>query len=250
MGSAMAAGLGNKGYEIVVSDIKRDRMKLAEDEYGFPSIPEKPLLVGSTDITVIAVKPQELDDLFDEIGDAAENKRLISVIAGRRMIDFITALRPSCLSRFMPNLAATVASAAVGVAFSKDAPPDFRDDSLDIAGAIGRAYEIPERLMPAITGLSGSGIAFVFAFFHAMALGGVSAGVPYPKSLDISLTAIEGALKVIRKSGENPGEWINRVISPAGTTIAGIKALEEKGFTAAVMEAVAQASQRAEELEG
>lgn len=139
---------------------------------------------------------------------------------------------------------------------SREMPPSMEDmDSfkarcLQIAGAVGKPIEIPERLMPMMTGLSGSGIAFVFQFVHAMALGGVKTGFGYPSALETALQVVEGAVEVLRNTGEAPSTWITRVASPAGTTIEGLQVLEEGGFTASVMGAVEAASRRATELEG
>ena len=139
---------------------------------------------------------------------------------------------------------------------SREMPPSmeemdsFKAQCLQIAGAVGKPIQIPERLMPMMTGLSGSGIAFVFQFLHAMALGGVKTGFGYSAALETALQVVEGAVEVLRKTGETPSAWITRVASPAGTTIEGLQVLEEGGFTASVMRAVEAASRRAEELEG
>ena len=133
---------------------------------------------------------------------------------------------------------------------SKEEMDSFKTQCLQIAGAVGKPIQIPERLMPMMTGLSGSGIAFVFQFVHAMALGGVKTGFGYSAALETALQVVEGAVEVLRKTGETPSAWITRVASPAGTTIEGLQVLEEGGFTASVMGAVEAASRRAEELEG
>jgi pyrroline-5-carboxylate reductase len=133
---------------------------------------------------------------------------------------------------------------------SKEEMDSFKAQCLQIAGAVGKPIQIPERLMPMMTGLSGSGIAFVFQFLHAMALGGVKTGFGYSAALETALQVVEGAVEVLRKTGEAPSAWITRVASPAGTTIEGLQVLEEGGFTASVMGAVEAASRRAEELEG
>ena len=108
---------------------------------------------------------------------------------------------------------------------------------------------IPEKLMAAITGLSGSGIAFVFHFVHALALGGVREGFPYPQALEHALDTIDGATALLRSTGDHPIAFESRVCSPAGTTIEGVKALEKGGFTDAVLEAVSASARRAHELE-
>lgn len=253
MGSALAAGLKDTEYTLAVSEAKKDRARVAAEQYGLEVYAEKKDLLVFADILVIAVKPQELDSLVDELNSQTalvKGKLAISIIAGRSIEYVMSRLELGAMARFMPNLAATVGKAAVGVAYSPEASAEFKKDCINIASAIGKPYELPESLIAAITGLSGSGIAYVFSFIHAMALGGVKTGIPYPKALDIALDTVEGAAAVVRKSGENPIEWLSRVISPAGTTIQGIAALEENAFTHGVMKAVESAARRAKELEG
>jgi pyrroline-5-carboxylate reductase len=150
----------------------------------------------------------------------------------------------------MPNLAAQEQKALVGISYSPSVTNDFKQDCISIAEAMGTPCELPESLMPAVTGLSGSGIAFVFSFLHAMALGGVNAGIPYPKALDIALATVEGAVALVKKSGQNPITLLSQVVSPAGTTIKGISCLEQYGFNYSVISAVQAAAERAKELEG
>jgi pyrroline-5-carboxylate reductase len=149
----------------------------------------------------------------------------------------------------MPSLAAVKGASLVGVSFHPAATPQMRDDSLTIAGALGAHLEIKENLMSAMTGVSGSGLAYVFSFVHAMALGGVAAGFDYKTALSVAVAGLEGAVSLL-KDGTHPLELASRVTSPAGTTIQGVRALERGGFTAAVMEAVEAAARRATELEG
>ena len=255
MGSALAAGLKDTDYTLAVSEAKKDRARMAAEQYGLKVYAEKKDLLSFADIIVIAVKPQELDSLVDELRSheliaLLKDKPAISIIAGRSIEYVMRCLEPAAVARFMPNLAATVGKAAVGVAYSPESSAEFKEDCINIASAIGKPYELPENLIAAITGLSGSGIAYVFSFIHAMALGGVKTGIPYPKALDITLSTVAGAAALVSQSGENPIEWLNRVVSPAGTTIQGITALEENAFTYGIIRAVESAAQRAAELEG
>lgn len=251
MGSALAKGLLNKKseYEVVVAEAKRDRITEATEKHHITVVDKKELFARA-DIAVIAVKPQELTRFFGETGKSAQNGKIISIVAGRTIDFFKQHLSTDTVCRFMPNLAAMEGKALVGIAFGDGADEEFRKDCTAIAGALGTPCELPENLMPAVTGLSGSGIAYVFAFVHALALGGVASGIQYQTSIQIALKTIEGACAVMEKSGENPVELLSRVISPAGTTIAGIRALEAGGFTAAVIDAVESSAFRAAELEG
>jgi pyrroline-5-carboxylate reductase len=251
MGAALAAGLikGKGDYEIIVSEAKPERIKVATEEYSL-SVVEKKSLFSRADIVVIAVKPQELTALFLEIERLARDKKIISIVAGRKIQFFQQHLGTNMVSRFMPNLAAMEGKALVGLSFSSEADNDFRNDCTRIAEALGTPCELPESLIPSVTGLSGSGIAFVFAFIHAMALGGVASGIPYATSIMIALKTIEGACAVMEKSGGNPIDLLSKVISPAGTTIVGVCALEAEGFAYSVIEAIESATKRAKELEG
>jgi pyrroline-5-carboxylate reductase len=250
MGTAIATGLGKMKSEFtcITSEKKEERVEVARQMKI--ELRDNASLVRDSDLVLLAVKPQELDTLFKEIGPHSKGKTFISIIAGKKIELFKEKLQSNRIVRFMPNLAATERKALVGVSFPEGSDDELRKDVIAIASAIGEPCELPESLMPAVTGLSGSGIAYVFAFAHAMALGGVSSGIAYPKALSIAIKTIEGAAALLGKSGENPIALLCRVISPAGTTIQGVNALEKGGFTYSVIEAVERATDRAKELEG
>jgi pyrroline-5-carboxylate reductase len=250
MGGALASGLKETGeFDILVAEKKPEKTTLAKQTFNL-TVVQLPGLIQSSDIIIIAVKPQELGILFKDISSLTKDKKIISIAAGTKISFFKEHLGTEKIARFMPNLAASEGKSLVGVSFSEQVDEEFKQDCLRIAQAIGTPCELPESLMPAVTGLSGSGIAFVFAFIHAMALGGVSSGIAYPNSLMIALKTIEGALAVMEKTKEHPVELLSKVISPAGTTIRGVTALEKEGFTYSVIKAVENAASRAFELEG
>ncbi len=250
MGSALAAGLQRAGaFAVTVNDVRAERTREARERFGLAVVDDKKELFAGSDIVVLAVKPQEWRGLAPLLGGMGRGRAVISIMAGVGLAGIREELQADAVARFMPNLAAREARALVGVAFGEPAPEPFREAAFDVARAIGTPLEVPEHLMAAITGISGSGIAFVFAFLHALALGGVSVGLAYPKALTAALATVEGAVEVVRGSGENPVEWITRVASAAGTTIRGLEALEAGGFTHAVMKAVEQAAARAAEME-
>ena len=231
------------------------RAAVAKKRFGAADLTGKPeKFFAFADHFLIAVKPQDTIEALKTAKPYSKNKRFITIVAGKPIDFYRQFLDTPYIARFMPSLAAMYRKAAVGVCFQNDEPLSkevlaFRKEALVVAGALGLPLEVPERLMPAITGISGSGIAYVFAFVHALALGGVKTGLPYDKALTVALQVVEGGVEVLRKTGEHPGSLISKVTSPAGTTIAGIQALEEAAFTAAVMQAVEAASERAEALE-
>ncbi len=259
MGEAFAAGLKDKFPQTAFAVVEKlpSRVTIAKDRYNaldFTGDWEK--FFSHARVVILAVKPQDAESLLREISNYSEGKRFVSIMAGKQISFLQKYLHTPYLSRFMPNLAAMYGKAAIGVAFLEGAaiPSSemevFRSECLQIAGAVGKPIQIPERLMPMMTGLSGSGIAFVFQFIHSMALGGVKTGLGYSAALETAVQVVEGAIEVLQRSGESPSTWITRVASPGGTTIEGLQVLEESAFTAAVMQAVEAASRRAEELEG
>ena len=251
MGEALAAGLVRKlpSAAIVVHDVKRERVEAAARQQKLTVARSAGEVLQDSDITILCVKPQDFSALAAELREAARGRRVISILAGKKIQAIAEGLGTDQVARFMPSLAAVKGASLVGVSFHPAVTQQMRDDSLAIAGALGAPLEIQEKLMSAMTGVSGSGLAYVFSFVHAMALGGVAAGFDYTTALSVAVACLEGAVSLL-KDGTHPLELASRVISPAGTTIQGVRALERGGFTAAVMEAVEAAARRATELEG
>ncbi len=251
MGKALGKGLqsGKPEGSCGFFDIDPAIAKMAAEICGGAWYSDMEELYRKAEIIVIAVKPQHLKDLWLQLPENAADKKYISIVAGKPISLFEEALGTDQVIRFMPNLAAKVSSSVVAISFGERTDDTFRSRSRDIASAIGHPIELPEHLLAAFTGLSGSGIAYVFAFLHAMALGGTDAGIPYGKSLEIAYGTVEGAVKLLREEGVKPTEYLTRVTSAGGTTIKGVKALEEGRFTATVMNAVEAAAQKAEAFE-
>lgn len=251
MGAAISLGLRSAHPKLGLAfyDLDREKAEQAAAECGGSVCSSYAELFKRTEVIVIAVKPQHLTALFADINELSRNREFISIAAGKPVSLFTTNLRTSKVIRFMPNLAAKVGESVVGISAVEGLDEEFRSTAFEAAKAIGIPVEIPERLMPAITGLSGSGIAYVFAFLHAMALGGTDAGFSYQQALDIAYSTCRGAVEVLRSEGIGPAEYLTRVTSAGGTTIRGIKALEEGGLTPTVMEAINAAAERAREIE-
>ncbi len=171
------------------------------------------------------MKPQDFAALAAEVKEASRGRQVISILAGRRIQAIADALGTDQVVRFMPTLAAVKGASLVGVSFHRAATARLRQDALAVAGALGSCLEIPEKLMSAMTGVSGSGLAYVLQFVHAMAQGGVAAGFDYRTALSVAVAGLEGAASLL-KDGTHPMELASRVTSPAGTTIQGVRALE------------------------
>lgn len=259
MGESVVTSLLKYGgeYKIGILEKRGERVVLAMEKYGLIAHKNIKALMDNSDIVIVAVKPQDVSVLLGEMEssflagepDSTIGAGIVSIVAGKRMEIFKKRLGVKNVARFMPNISVRVSGAPVGVSFPEGIDEEFKLDALSIAGALGTAFEIPEGLMPAFTGLSGSGIAFVFKFIHALALGGVSSGLPYKKALHIVTAMFKGTVELLEKSGRDPVDLLHDVISPAGTTIAGITALEKNSFEYAVMAAVKSAALRAKQLE-
>jgi pyrroline-5-carboxylate reductase len=251
MGSALASGLHTKSPETTVFIQEPDPVK-AESAVGEckarVNLPEKEFCEAS-EIILIALKPQLLRKVLENYAPYTRNKKIISIAAGTPISFFTELLSTDQVIRFMPNIAAKVGKALTALSCGDKVSQEFRGEALYLAGCAGNTVELPESSMAAFTGLCGSGIAYVFAFLHALALGGTSEGIPYSTSLEIALGTLEGAVGLVREGDEHPVSLLSKVISPGGTTIQGVAALEEGGFTASVMDAVGRAASRARELE-
>jgi pyrroline-5-carboxylate reductase len=250
MGEAFATGFMRKlpHLSLLAYDAKQDRRDAAASIHGLSIAASAGEVLQGSDLTVLSMKPQDFAAFAAETKGAARGRAVISILAGRKIQAIAESLGTDQVARFMPTLAAVKGAAMVGVSFHPDTSAPMRADALQLAAALGTALEIPEKLMSAMTGVSGSGLAFVFQFVHAMAQGGVAAGFDYRTSLAVAVSALEGAVSLL-KDGAHPMELASRVTSPAGTTIQGVRALEKGGFTAAVMEAVEAAARKAADFE-
>jgi pyrroline-5-carboxylate reductase len=248
MGEAIAACLAAKlpAVTLLVYDEKNERRETAVRRPGVKAAGSASEVLQGSEITVLSIKPQDLAAFAADV--KTRGRPVISILAGQTVDLIAKLLGTDQVARFMPNLAAVKGASMVGISFHAGATEQTRADARSVAAALGTALEIPEKLMGAMTGVSGSGLAFVFQFIHGLALGGVAAGFDYRSALSVAIGTLEGAASLL-KDGTHPLELASRVISPAGTTIQGVRALEKAGFTAAVMEAVEAAARKANEFE-
>ncbi|HET6450996.1 MAG TPA: pyrroline-5-carboxylate reductase [Spirochaetia bacterium] len=250
MGEAFATCLARKipTASLLVYEQKKERREAAARLTGVTVAASASEVLKGSDITILAIKPQDFVSFASELGGAASGRPLISILAGQTIETVSRLMATDQVARFMPNLAAVKGASVVGVSFHPGAADRTREDALAVASALGTCREIPEKLMSAMTGVSGSGLAFVLQFVHGLAQGGVAAGFDYPSALAIAVGTLEGAASLL-KDGTHPLELVSRVTSPAGTTIQGVRALEKAAFTAAVMEAVEAAARKAADFE-
>ena len=207
-------------------------------------------VAAASDVLVLAVKPQAMPGVLVELQPAVGVAHLvISIAAGVPMATLAAGLGPEPrLARVMPNTPALVNEGAAGFALGPTATAGDEALVRRCFNAVGRAFRVPETLLDAVTGLSGSGPAFVYLVIEAMSDGGVRAGLPRDVATVLAAQTVLGAAKMVLETGLHPGVLKDQVTSPGGTTIAGLHALERGGARAAFLDAVDAASRRSGEL--
>ena len=209
-------------------------------------------VVDESDVIFLAVKPQQIIGVMAEIGPKiTADKLVVSIAAGVRLDTLTEGLGTEArLVRVMPNTPCLVGQAACGYCVSKTATPDDAQLINRLLSAVGIAVGVDEKLMDAVTGLSGSGPAFVYVVIEALSDAGVRMGLPRTVSTALAAQTVRGAAEMVLSTGEHTGVLKDKVTSPGGTTIAGLQALESAGLRAALMAAVEAATHRSQELGG
>ncbi|MBO8142355.1 MAG: pyrroline-5-carboxylate reductase [Firmicutes bacterium] len=253
MGGALVRGILRAGLvapgDLYVADADRERLERVAAEHGVrPG--SNAGAAGEADTIIVAVKPHLVPAVLQEIGPVLRpGACVVSVAAGvpLRVIEGGLPLGTAAI-RAMPNTPCLVGEGAVALAAGRHAEPRHLERARRLFGAVGMAIELSETYMDAVTGLSGSGPAYVYVFIEALADGGVKAGLPRDVALRLAAQTVLGAARMVLATGRHPGELKDMVTSPAGTTIAGIAALEDRGFRGACLRAVQAAAERSREL--
>jgi pyrroline-5-carboxylate reductase len=254
IGAAIARGVIRGGLlskeQVMASDVSSALTEAVSHEIGIATTANNSAVCEFADIVILAVKPQIIDGVAREIAKKiASTKLLVSVAAGVPLARLETSLAPGArVVRVMPNLACVVGAGAAGYAAGAHATPKDLEQVGAILNSFGIAMLVEEKYLDAVTGLSGSGPAYVFLFIEALADGGVQAGLARDVALKLATQTVYGAARMARESSSHPGELKDEVASPGGTTIAGVYALEQKGFRGIVMDAVVKATARSKEL--
>lgn len=255
MATALATAWSNAGLLDVARSLASDPFPQARENFttatGVATTTANAVVAERCDVLVIAVKPQILPALLTELQPViGERHFVISIAAGVTLATLATGFgAASHLVRVMPNTPCLVGASATGFA-TRDPQPNNSTELLvqKLFGAVGIAYRVPEHLLDAVTGLSGSGPAFVYMFIEALADGGVKCGLPRATAQSLAAQTVLGAARMVIETGQHPGALKDAVASPAGTTIAGIHALEQAAFRAAAINAVEAATHRTQEL--
>lgn len=254
MGEALAAGIVGAGHAareaIVLAEPLEARRNYLKDKYSFDTVATPPEAAEGAETVLFAVKPQDLSKVFDQLrGKISAAQLLVSIVAGAPTRRYTRAFgEKTRIIRVMPNTPALLRAGAAAVCAGGAATEADLDTARAMLESVGRAVVVKEALMDAVTGLSGSGPAYVFQFIEALADGGVRAGLPRDTALLLAAQTVKGAAKMVLELGEHPGRLKDMVASPGGTTIAGLHVLEKKGLRGAVMDAVLAATKRSAEL--
>ncbi len=253
MAEAFIKGLLNGGFpveDLLFSEPNLTRHKLMEERYGVSCVANNMDLVSICNIVVLAIKPQILDKVLEEISSVFnDEKLLISILAGATTTTLEAGLGGQThVVRAMPNTPALAGQGAAALCPGKYANEKDRGIAQQMFETVGTALWVEEGQMDAVTGLSGSGPAFVYLFIEALTAGGVQEGLRLDIAHSLAVQTVVGAAHLVRETGEHPALLREKVCSPAGTTISAIRVLEERGLRAMMMEAVGAATSRSREL--
>jgi pyrroline-5-carboxylate reductase len=234
---------------IFASDISQERLNLLNKKYGINIFQDNSVVVKAAEVLVLAVKPQVIHKVLQQISPYIdENKLIISIAAGVNIDNIQNLLKPARIVRTMPNIAALVHAAMTALSPGKYATEDDLQLSKEIFSAVGETAVVEEKLMDAVTGLSGSGPSYIFQIINGLADAGIKVGFSRDIALKLALQTVYGSAKMVIETGEHPMKLRDMVTSPGGTSINGIYELERGGLTATLINAVEAATRRSEEL--
>lgn len=254
MGSSLLRGVLRAGLtpaaRITVVDVHRGKLDEIRESYGVNVDTAAAAHVPDAGIIILAIKPQTLKEVLDGIRDAVTpDKLIISIVAGVQSTyirERLGANNP--VIRCMPNIAATVDAAASALSGG----PPVREEHFEVAeaifAAVGEVVRVDERHLDAVTGLSGSGPAYIYMVIEALCDGGVKMGLPREVAMKLATQTVLGAAKLVSETGEHPAALRDQVTTPGGTTIAAIHELEERGLRAMLISAVVTATEQSREL--
>lgn len=253
MASAMIEGLisGIKfpADDIFVAELSRARRDTLRDKYEVRVYESADDFADLVDVLIIAVKPQAARSAMESVsGRVPARVVVVSIVAGLTIGTIESFFGKNPIVRVMPNTPLSVGEGMSAYSLNDAAKETDTRMVRDMLAASGRAVEVPESLMDAVTGLSGSGPAFAFLMIDALSDGGVSAGLPRDTATMMAAQTLLGAAKMVLETGRHPSVLRDQVTSPAGTTIEGVRALEEAGVRGALINAVLRSARRSAEL--
>lgn len=256
MGGALARGLVSSraapADAIMVSDVHPDHLDALRQSAGVLTTQDNTEAAKWADVVVLAVKPQTVPTVLADIGPILTARQLlISIAAGVRVGTLEAALaRPVPVVRAMPNTPAQVGLGACAYCRGTNADEEHLEWAAEVFRSVGIAMEVEERMMDAVTALSGSGPAYVYLVIEALVDGGVNVGLPRDIAHQLAAQTVLGAAQMVISTGLHPARLKDMVATPSGTTIRALASLEQSGLRAALIDAVERAARRSAELGG
>lgn len=254
MAGALVRGLLHAGVvapdRITLSDVSAERLEHVQKLHDVRTTSDNHALARECDVVVLAVKPQAIDKVLASLAGDIQPRHLVVSVAAGVPVAAIEGKLPSGarLVRAMPNTAAVVLAGATAIAAGTHATESDLGVARALFEAVGRVVVLDETLLDAVTGLSGSGPAYVMVMIEALADGGVKVGLHRDTALLLAAQTVFGSAKLLLETGEHPGRLKDQVTSPGGTAIAGLHTLEAGGLRRTLIDAVEAATKRAAEL--
>ena len=235
---------------IAVGDPSAARQQFLMETYGIQATGDNLAALADAEVVLVAVKPQAFAKIVPDLQAVAyrQTSLLLSIMAGTPLSTLEAAVADWPVIRAMPNTPATIGAGMTAIAPGHTVTADQLAQARTIFAAVGDVVEVPETLINAVTGLSGSGPGYVAVMIEALADGGVAAGLPRATALKLAIQTVKGTATLLQETDLHPAVLKDRVTSPGGTTIAGISALEAGGVRTALIQAVRAACDRADEL--
>lgn len=253
MAEAIIKGLISKKAfnkkDIFASDKDTARKQYLSDKFGIKIFDDNAGVAKSADVLILAVKPQVMAQVLSDISKNVKSDVLvISIAAGITLKSLKKYLTKQPIVRVMPNNPCLIGEGITAICGGELAKPSHLDTAEKIFRSVGDVIRVEEKLMNAVTGLSGSGPAFIYETLDAMADGGIYAGLPKELAMQLAQKTILGSIRTAIKTKKSPEELKNMVASPGGTTIAGLRVMEEANFKSILQKAVVKATARAKEI--
>jgi len=254
MATALAKGFIRAGLatekQMIASDVSEAACVAFGREVGARTTAFNPDVVKFANVLILAVKPDQVGSVLADIRDHFSEKHLlISIAAGVTLAKLETGLDEAArLIRVMPNTPALVGASATAFALGKSALPEDGETAQQLFSSVGLAFQVKEALLDAVTGLSGSGPAYVYLFIEALSDGGVASGLPRDVATRLAAQTVLGSAKMVLETGSHTGALKDMVTSPGGTTIEGLHELEKGKLRGTVMSAVRAATEKSKRL--
>jgi pyrroline-5-carboxylate reductase len=254
MGEALVAGLTHSGWcdpvDIVVSEIHAARREHLTKAYGVTVTDDSVEAIRGAESILLAVKPQDMEVVLDLIGPTVEASQLVMTIAaGITIARLESHLRGDVpVVRVMPNTPALLREGAAAIAAGTHATDAHMARADEILQAVGRVVHLPEKYLDAVTGVSGTGPAYVFFLAESLIEAAVGVGLPRDVATELTVQTLLGSARMLRETGRHPVELREEVTSPGGTTVAAMRVLERAGVKSAFLDAVRAATERSREL--